>query len=87
MFNIGQDVYIWLGTKDMSHHGVCHLDGLEIIESYKVLSVQALDQTVGDLDGQHLTGHGRLDVGEVPAVQGQLSQSIVVNQKKIALEN
>ena len=57
-------------TKDLAHHGVCHLDCLEIIESNKVLSVEALDQTVKDLYAKHLTSHMGLDVGEIPAVQG-----------------
>ena len=65
MLNIGQEVHIGVLTEDVSHHGVAYLDGLQISESGKVLSLQTLDQTVRDLNAQHITGSGELDVQEV----------------------
>ena len=56
MFNIGQQSHIGLLTEELSHHRVGHLDGLQIVESGKVFSLQTLDQTVRDLDPQHITG-------------------------------
>ena len=67
MFNIGQQCHIGVLTEEVSHHGVGHLDGLQIVESGKVLSLQTLDQTVRDLDAQHITGSGELDIQEISA--------------------
>ena len=65
MFNIGQQFYIGVLTEEVSHHGVGHLDGLQIVESDKVLSLQTLDQTVRDLDPHHITGSGELDIQQI----------------------
>ena len=65
MFNIGKQFYIGVLTEEMSHHGVGHLDGLQIAESGKVFSLQTLDQTVRDLDPHHITGSGELDIQQI----------------------
>ena len=65
MFNIGQQGHIGVLTEEVSHHGVGHLDGLQIAESGKVFSLQTLDQTVRDLDPQHITGSGELDIQQI----------------------
>ena len=65
MFNIGQQSHIGLLTEELSHHRVGHLDGLQIVESGKVFSLQTLDQTVRDLDPQHITGSRELDIQQI----------------------
>ena len=65
MFNIGQQFYIGVLTEEVSHHGVAHHDGLQIVESGKVFSLQTLDQTVRDLDPHHITGSGELDIQQI----------------------
>ena len=65
MFNIGQQSHVRVLTEEMSHHGVGHLDPLQIGEPGEVLRLQTLDQTVRDLDGQHITGSPELDIQQV----------------------
>ena len=65
MFNIGQQSHVRVLTEEMSHHGVGHLDPLQIGEPGEVLRLQTLDQTVRDLDRQHITGSPELDIQQV----------------------
>ena len=65
MFNIGQEFHVGVLTEDLSHHAVGHLDALQIRESGKVFSLQTLDQTVRNLDPQHITGSQELGVQEI----------------------
>ena len=65
MFNIGQEFHVGVLTEDLSHHGVGHLDALQIRESGKVFSLQTLDQTVRDLNPQHITGSQELGIQEI----------------------